>query len=376
MLLLSDRVTVPPPVSVTSPLNRTSVVLPAEFTRKVPTLFRVPTSVVVVALFCSYAPALVRLLRVAVPVLRMTPVPLVVKVPPVSVAPLSRLRMEPVSTRKVPALLSVRWLKLGVPVTVMVDPVPTAVVPLPLIVPPDQKNGPNAVTVSEPVSVPPDMEMTEKFCADAVLKSLVPLGMTSVGSGDGPSTSWLVAPSTTIKALVESRPVTVLVSPSPINAVKLGSNNTFTSSAPPVRRILKPEFRSGTQVPLLQSGAPVELRVLMPAPNEPSELPVTVKTDPPETIPSGPFTRLSVLLLVSEARLPVMVRVPPLPTLARVFVVMVLASRLTKGATEGLVKLLPTLRMVPVEPTSIELFVNARALPAMVASAPLTWNTV
>ena len=70
------------PVKVTAPLINRSVKLPVELIRIEPVLLIVPPKVVTEALLAMNAPLLVTSLRVAVPRLRITPLPKVASVPP------------------------------------------------------------------------------------------------------------------------------------------------------------------------------------------------------------------------------------------------------------------------------------------------------
>ena len=74
-------------MNVTAPLMNRSVKLPVELMRMEPVLLIVPPRVVTEALFAMNAPLLVTSLRVVVPRLRITPLPKVVRVPPLIVAP-------------------------------------------------------------------------------------------------------------------------------------------------------------------------------------------------------------------------------------------------------------------------------------------------
>ncbi len=92
---------------------------------------------------------------------------------------------------------------------------------------------------------------------------------------------------------------------------------------------------SGTQVPVLQSGALAKVSVFVPDPNVPSEPFSSVKTDPPDTVTSAPLEIVSVLLLSSENRLPFgMLRKLPPATLksAPLLTVSVLACSLTSAS--------------------------------------------
>mgnify|MGYP003694012109 CR=1 FL=1 len=84
-----------PPVSVKLPLIVKSVKLPVELTRMLPVLLIVPPKVVTEALLAMNAPLLVTSLRVAVPRLRITPLPKVVSVPPVDGCAARELTSEP-----------------------------------------------------------------------------------------------------------------------------------------------------------------------------------------------------------------------------------------------------------------------------------------
>ncbi len=91
------RVSVLPPVKVRSPLTVRSVKLPLELSRMLPLLIIVPSRIVFELLSPMKVPEFVNPLRVAVPRLRMTPVPTVVRMPPLIVAPLARFTSDPSS---------------------------------------------------------------------------------------------------------------------------------------------------------------------------------------------------------------------------------------------------------------------------------------
>ena len=96
----------PPPVKVTLPPIVRSVKLPVELIVMEPLLVIVPTKVVVELLLAIKVPVIVRVVRVAVFRLRMMPVPVVLRMPPVTLAPLMSWTCEPSSASIVPALLS------------------------------------------------------------------------------------------------------------------------------------------------------------------------------------------------------------------------------------------------------------------------------
>src|SRR5713226_6867958 len=96
--VLLDRVRVPPPVRVTLPFISRNVLLPTEFSCMAPLLVMVPASVVVVLFWTAYVPELVTPLRFAVPTPWMSPPPLVVRVPLLTVTPLCRFTREPAPT--------------------------------------------------------------------------------------------------------------------------------------------------------------------------------------------------------------------------------------------------------------------------------------
>ena len=94
--------------NVTLPLIVKSVKLPVELTRMLPVLLIVPPKVATEALLAMNAPLLVTSLRVAVPRLRITPLPKVVSVPPLMVAPPVNWTSEPSSCLdEAPAIVEV-----------------------------------------------------------------------------------------------------------------------------------------------------------------------------------------------------------------------------------------------------------------------------
>ena len=92
-------------VKITSPIMNRSVKLPVELMRMEPVLLIVPPRVVTEALFAMNAPLLVTSLRVAVPRLRITPLPKVVSVPPLIVTPPVSWTSEPSSAWINPSVL-------------------------------------------------------------------------------------------------------------------------------------------------------------------------------------------------------------------------------------------------------------------------------
>src|SRR6266550_3513306 len=208
-------------------------------------------------------------------------------------APCARLR-KPVSEKcAVPALVSVRLRKSLKPDVVSSSSLLTMSAPVPAICPPVHCRA-AAVTLSDPVKVPPVIVTIENTCGMPVERSTsCPGPRVSEGATDDPRSRRLVSPSRTRSALDASPP-------RPTKATKDGSTRTLAAIAPLRSKMLNAVDSSRMQVPVLQSGAFCKASVFLPAANVARGPEVDWKTEPPDTTRNAPSRMLVVLPFASE----------------------------------------------------------------------------